>query len=88
MEFQVTPEQIAAKRRELEDARRALEHEQAELDAVVEPAAHARARKVGRRIETNVDGCPLFEQASQCVAAAALISRKLPQPSTPEERRV
>ncbi|KAF8670522.1 hypothetical protein HU200_050542 [Digitaria exilis] len=74
-EIWLTPEQIAAKRQELEDVRLALELEQAQLDANMEPAARARAHE-------------LFDRASQCIAAAMLLSRQLPQPSTHEERRV
>lgn len=48
----------------------------------------AHARKVGRRIKTDTDGYPLFDCAGQCVAAATLLARQLPQPTTPEERWV
>nr|CAB3472686.1 unnamed protein product [Digitaria exilis] len=87
-EIRLTPEQIAAKQQELEDIWLAIEIEQAQLDANIEPSARARAREVGQRIETNADGYPLFDWASQCIAAATLLSWQLPQPSTPEEHRV
>nr|CAB3453764.1 unnamed protein product [Digitaria exilis] len=87
-EIRLTPEQIAAKQQELEDMRHAIEIEQAQLDANMEPMARVQAREVGQRIETNADGYPLFDRASQCIAAATLLSRQLPQLSTLEERRV
>ncbi|KAF8730537.1 hypothetical protein HU200_016953 [Digitaria exilis] len=72
---------IAAKQQELEDMRLAIEIEQAQLDANMEPSARARAREVGQRNETNADGYLLFDRASQCIATAMLLSRQLPQPA-------
>ncbi|KAF8652000.1 hypothetical protein HU200_062940 [Digitaria exilis] len=88
VETRLTPEQIAAKQQELEDMRLAIEIEQAQLNANIEPSARARAREVGQRIETNADGYPLFDRASQCIATVTLLSQQLPLPSTLEKRRI
>lgn len=84
----LTPEKITTRWQELEDARRCLEREQAKLDAAAKILTGARVCDLGQRIETNTDGYPLFDLATQCVAAAALLTRQLPPSSTPEERRV
>lgn len=78
-----TLEQIAARRKEIEDARHNLEHEEAKLDTNVEPHARIRARDVGRRIETDEEGFPLLDRPSQYVTTAALFARQLPQAATP-----
>lgn len=83
---QPMPEQIAARRQEIEEARRSLEREEAELDA--ERHARIRVQDVGRRIETDEEGFPLFDRPSQYVAAAALLAWQLPQVATPEQQRV
>lgn len=79
-----TPEQVAARRQEIEDVRRNLEHEEAELDATFEPPVHRKVREVQRQIETDETGYLLFDRASQRIAAAALLTRQLPEPATTE----
>ena len=53
-------------------------------------AARRRARDVNRHIVENEggDNPPVFSTASQNVMAAALLLRAMPEPSTPEGRRV
>ena len=53
-------------------------------------AATRRARDVNRRIieDAGGDNPPIFSTASQNVMAAALLLRAMPEPSTPEGRRV
>jgi len=53
-------------------------------------AAKRRARDVNRRIveDEGGDNPPVFSTASQNVIAAALLLRAMPEPSTPEGRRV
>ena len=51
--------------------------------------ARRRARDVNRRIVEDQGGdAPVFSTASQNVMAAALLLRAMPEPSTPEGRRV
>jgi len=52
--------------------------------------ARRRARDVNRRIteDEGGDNPPVFSTASQNVMAAALLLRAMPEPSTPEGRRV
>jgi len=51
--------------------------------------ARHRARDVNRRIVEDKGGdAPVFSTASQNVMAAALLLRAMPEPSTPEGRRV
>jgi hypothetical protein len=50
--------------------------------------AQERARDVNRRIiEDRVGEPPVFNRASQNVAAAAMLLRNMPEPSTPEARQ-
>lgn len=82
------PEQVATRRQEIEDARRNLEREEAELNAAKEPVACTKACDVRRQIETDKAGFPLFDRASQCVATAVLLTQQLAEPATPEQRQV
>jgi len=51
--------------------------------------ARRRPRDVNRRIVEDQGGdAPVFSMASQNVMAAALLLRAMPEPSTPEGRRV
>jgi hypothetical protein len=60
------------------------------------PPAHGSARDNNRRADgganidanTDADAPPLFWQASQNLAAAAMLLRGCPEPTTSEERRV
>lgn len=52
------------------------------------PPARVRARDVMRPTVTDKSGYPLFDRASQCVAAATLLARQLPEPATPEQQQV
>ena len=53
-------------------------------------AARRRARNVNHRISNNEGGeqPPIFNHASQNVAAAAMLLRTIPEPSTSEGRWV
>jgi hypothetical protein len=82
---------------ELEDAQRQLDDERAQLhqqlgrDPNPTPAC-VRARDVKQHIINDdrdvVDGMPVFKGASQNLAVATILLRKIPEPATPQEKEM
>jgi predicted acylesterase/phospholipase RssA len=86
-------EQLQARQHELEEARRGLEEECAQLEREIMQRraegerARARACDVHWRIVEDDDGLLQFARASQNIAAPAALLRRLPEPATAEERK-
>jgi hypothetical protein len=82
---------------ELEDAQRLLDDEWAQLHQQLghDPnptPARVRARDVQQRIINDdrdvVDSTLVFKRASQNLAVAAVLLRKIPEPATPQEKEM
>ena len=84
-EIQAKLDEEQARLRQLQQV---LEHERA--GRALDGGARARSRDVQNRIieDAGADQPPVFNRASQNLAAAAILLRTMPEPSTPEGRRI
>ena len=85
-------EKLTAWHQELEEARLQLEQECAELEREIKRhedsgRACVVACDVNQRIIEDDEALPHFTRASQNIAAAAALLRRLSGPTTPEDRR-
>ena len=92
-----TIDQRRARLDEIDEARRRLDDERAQLHLELagskDPTpARAHARDVHQRIVDDIrdddHGTPVFKRASQNLAAAAVLLRGCPEPTTPEDKKM